>query len=162
MAEVVGRDGDVRWRAYIRLMLAGVATREAARFMQRGGARDKGHGAPMKRRAGWLQRLRPFGIGARSSGRPLARPDFGRGCSSGVEHDLAKVGVEGSNPFARSNEVREQSAQLRALRALCAASIASLGQSLTASNSAKRRKAGSRSCLGEGLLTTVTAQRSPI
>ncbi len=27
----------------------------------------------------------------------------GRGCSSGVEHDLAKVGVEGSNPFARSN-----------------------------------------------------------
>jgi hypothetical protein len=32
----------------------------------------------------------------------LARPDFGRGCSSGVEHDLAKVGVEGSNPFARS------------------------------------------------------------
>src|SRR4051794_12216071 len=35
------------------------------------------------------------------------RPDIislsrGRGCSSGVEHDLAKVGVEGSNPFARS------------------------------------------------------------
>ena len=27
---------------------------------------------------------------------------FGRGCSSVVEHDLAKVGVEGSNPFARS------------------------------------------------------------
>ncbi len=26
----------------------------------------------------------------------------GCGCSSGVEHDLAKVGVEGSNPFARS------------------------------------------------------------
>ena len=24
------------------------------------------------------------------------------GCSSVVEHDLAKVGVEGSNPFARS------------------------------------------------------------
>ena len=76
--------------------------RDATRFMQRGGARDKGHGAPMKRPAGWLQRLRPFGIGARWSGRPLARPDFGRGCSSGVEHDLAKVGVEGSNPFARS------------------------------------------------------------
>ena len=81
-----------------------VATRNAARFMQRGGARDKGHGAPMKRRAGWLQTLRPFGIGARWSGRPLARPDFGRGCSSGVEHDLAKVGVEGSNPFARSKK----------------------------------------------------------
>jgi hypothetical protein len=27
---------------------------------------------------------------------------LGRGCSSGVEHNLAKVGVEGSNPFARS------------------------------------------------------------
>jgi hypothetical protein len=26
------------------------------------------------------------------------------GCSSGVEHNLAKVGVEGSNPFARSND----------------------------------------------------------
>ena len=26
----------------------------------------------------------------------------GCGCSSAVEHDLAKVGVEGSNPFARS------------------------------------------------------------
>src|SRR5262252_2965901 len=102
MGLVVGRDGDVRGRAYTRLMLARVATREAARFMQRGGARDKGHGAPMKRPAGWLQRLRPFGIGARSSGRPLARLDFGCGCSSGVEHDLAKVGVEGSNPFARS------------------------------------------------------------
>lgn len=25
------------------------------------------------------------------------------GCSSGVEHNLAKVGVEGSNPFARSS-----------------------------------------------------------
>ena len=25
------------------------------------------------------------------------------GCSSVVEHNLAKVGVEGSNPFARSN-----------------------------------------------------------
>jgi hypothetical protein len=28
---------------------------------------------------------------------------YGCGCSSGVEHNLAKVGVEGSNPFARSN-----------------------------------------------------------
>ncbi len=27
---------------------------------------------------------------------------MGRGRSSGVEHNLAKVGVEGSNPFARS------------------------------------------------------------
>jgi hypothetical protein len=31
------------------------------------------------------------------------RQHFGCGCSSVVEHDLAKVGVEGSSPFARSN-----------------------------------------------------------
>ena len=30
------------------------------------------------------------------------RRQFGCGCSSVVEHDLAKVGVEGSSPFARS------------------------------------------------------------
>ncbi len=30
------------------------------------------------------------------------RLPFCCGCSSGVEHNLAKVGVEGSNPFARS------------------------------------------------------------
>src|SRR5690606_12876846 len=29
------------------------------------------------------------------------------GRSSGVEHNLAKVGVEGSNPFARSNKTAE-------------------------------------------------------
>src|SRR6516164_5871494 len=68
------------------------------RVRSRQGARR----AQMKRWARWLQRLRPFGIGARSSGRLRARPEVGRGCSSGVEHDLAKVGVEGSNPFARS------------------------------------------------------------
>ena len=33
---------------------------------------------------------------------PLGPADDGCGCSSGVEHNLAKVGVEGSNPFARS------------------------------------------------------------
>ncbi len=33
-----------------------------------------------------------------------------RGCSSGVEHNLAKVGVEGSNPFARSNLLAETKA----------------------------------------------------
>jgi hypothetical protein len=33
----------------------------------------------------------------------LSSYPYGCGCSSGVEHNLAKVGVEGSNPFARSN-----------------------------------------------------------
>ncbi len=32
----------------------------------------------------------------------VPRRRSGCGCSSGVEHNLAKVGVEGSNPFARS------------------------------------------------------------
>ncbi len=37
--------------------------------------------------------------------RPIyGRPGLGCGCSSGVEHNLAKVGVEGSNPFARSKK----------------------------------------------------------
>jgi hypothetical protein len=35
----------------------------------------------------------------------LRRPERGR--SSGVEHNLAKVGVEGSNPFARSIFIRQ-------------------------------------------------------
>src|SRR5262245_44720316 len=88
------------------------ATPDAARFMDREFARDKGHGRmQMKRWARWLQRLRPFGIGARSSGRLRARPEGGRGCSSGVEHDLAKVGVEGSNPFARSKNSPNPAAQ---------------------------------------------------
>ncbi len=33
----------------------------------------------------------------------LAEKTGASGCSSGVEHNLAKVGVEGSNPFARSS-----------------------------------------------------------
>src|SRR5947207_11658756 len=48
---------------------------------------------------------------------PLPRYDMdfpGCGCSSGVEHDLAKVGVEGSNPFARSIITKETAVRLRA------------------------------------------------
>ena len=45
---------------------------------------------------------------------PTTRRDcLGCGCSSGVEHNLAKVGVEGSNPFARSR----QSQGLRSMQA---------------------------------------------
>ena len=36
------------------------------------------------------------------------------GCSSGVEHNLAKVGVEGSNPFARSNTSNQNERRQRA------------------------------------------------
>lgn len=35
-------------------------------------------------------------------GTPSIQRAIGCGCSSGVERNLAKVGVEGSNPFARS------------------------------------------------------------
>ena len=38
------------------------------------------------------------------------------GRSSGVEHNLAKVGVEGSNPFARSSLTRSQSGGLASIR----------------------------------------------
>jgi hypothetical protein len=38
------------------------------------------------------------------------------GRSSGVEHDLAKVGVEGSNPFARSNFKTETNPRLFGMR----------------------------------------------
>ncbi len=44
---------------------------------------------------------------------PTRRDCLGCGCSSGVEHNLAKVGVEGSNPFARSR----QSQGLRSMQA---------------------------------------------
>ncbi|CAH1664752.1 hypothetical protein BOSEA31B_12733 [Hyphomicrobiales bacterium] len=44
---------------------------------------------------------------------PERRDCLGCGCSSGVEHNLAKVGVEGSNPFARSR----QSQGLRSMQA---------------------------------------------
>ncbi len=51
--------------------------------------------------SGLLHSRSAFGIGL-----PLTashRRHLGCGCSSVVEHDLAKVGVEGSSPFARSN-----------------------------------------------------------
>ena len=54
---------------------------------------------PRDKRAG-LPNAACFAIALPASGGYL--PDIGCGCSSGVEHNLAKVGVEGSNPFARS------------------------------------------------------------
>jgi hypothetical protein len=48
---------------------------------------------------------------------PLLFESVGCGCSSGVEHNLAKGGVEGSNPFARSNPRRRTSAAWRPIHA---------------------------------------------
>jgi hypothetical protein len=42
---------------------------------------------------------------ARLTRRELPFPDRQSGRNSGVEHNLAKVGVEGSNPFARSKSL---------------------------------------------------------
>ena len=53
-------------------------------------------------RLGCKAARRVFAIGSPLDGLGGRRLS-GCGCSSGVEHDLAKVGVEGSNPFARSN-----------------------------------------------------------
>ncbi len=41
------------------------------------------------------------------------RRHLGRGCSSGVEHHVANVRVEGSNPFARSNSQNVQPGRRR-------------------------------------------------
>src|SRR5262245_25335358 len=64
---------------------------ECAALLARQRRRDKRPGLPSAAR---------FAIALPASGAYL--PDIGCGCSSGVEHNLAKVGVEGSNPFARS------------------------------------------------------------
>jgi hypothetical protein len=50
-----------------------------------------------------ISRLHPAAISAYTFlARAVQPPCIGCGCSSVVEHNLAKVGVEGSNPFARS------------------------------------------------------------
>ena len=50
-----------------------------------------------------ISRLHPAAISAYTFLTRAVQPScVGCGCSSVVEHNLAKVGVEGSNPFARS------------------------------------------------------------
>ena len=53
--------------------------------------------------AGWWSTMEDTKFGLLRFFNIACGPDTERGRSSGVEHDLAKVGVEGSNPFARSN-----------------------------------------------------------
>jgi hypothetical protein len=81
------------------------ARMECAALLARQRRRDKRPGLPNAAR---------FAIALPASGAYL--PDIGCGCSSGVEHNLAKVGVEGSNPFARSKifkTVRCRAARIR-------------------------------------------------
>src|SRR5438874_6410384 len=63
---------------------------------------------------GLLHSRSAFGIGL-----PLPASDrrhLGCGCSSVVEHDLAKVGVEGSSPFARSKRLQGPDVPYRGTR----------------------------------------------
>src|SRR5437763_597223 len=53
------------------------------------------------------------------------RRQFGCGCSSVVEHDLAKVGVEGSSPFARSKNLNALWRERHALLCACVLIFAS-------------------------------------
>src|SRR5947207_9670414 len=53
------------------------------------------------------------------------RRQFGCGCSSVVEHDLAKVGVEGSSPFARSKILQMLAYFTAAIRVRAQSSILS-------------------------------------
>jgi hypothetical protein len=69
-----------------------------------------------------------------------------RGRSSGVEHNLAKVGVEGSNPFARSNfrQWLKDDAQPRRLL-----SIVVYGRNGNRGYNLHKRAAASINCLAE-------------
>ena len=70
-----------------------------------------------------------------------------RGRSSGVEHNLAKVGVEGSNPFARSSFLQENEAVKTVLRGrflLPRPTRESWGSRGEAAESEKRRATGCR------------------
>jgi hypothetical protein len=55
-------------------------------------------------------------LGARLTRRQDTPGDRQSGRSSGVEHNLAKVGVEGSNPFARSSFYTEKQAVKQSYR----------------------------------------------
>ena len=66
-------------------------SRPVARPMDNGGAINYKAQQCLQAQTGWCWQERE------------SRPD--RGCSSGVEHNLAKVGVVGSNPIARSNTI---------------------------------------------------------
>ena len=91
-------------------------------FLRRTAVTNADRQVPCRLRHRGLARRR-YGVGEEASSTPRcrrfpvafagplrhigpARPGAGpgaSGCSSGVEHNLAKVGVEGSNPFARSS-----------------------------------------------------------
>ena len=82
-----------------------------------------------------LQSRRGFGhIGA------AAAPCRASGCSSGVEHNLAKVGVEGSNPFARSIENQVLSHSFRVTLGSISVPGQALGQHMVADFGVVSRK----------------------
>ena len=78
-------------------------SRAGAGFMDRAPAGHKGLVPKSKAGRGAVAKAGTFWHRWPDVPAAVGRPEFGCGCSSGVEHDLAKVGVEGSSPFARSN-----------------------------------------------------------
>jgi hypothetical protein len=80
----------------------------------RGGGQGRGHALLVTFFGRGCKALRLLAIGTALAARAfLAAVPNGCGCSSGVEHDLAKVGVEGSNPFARSSLINGMDSSLR-------------------------------------------------
>ncbi len=107
-----GAGGGAEERAAVDHVL--VPSRRAAVAREdRAGAAGLSRGVCARRAGGGLQSPAARAISA-------ARTERGR--SSGVEHDLAKVGVEGSNPFARSNLLSHLSLLVTAPR--CRAGLA--------------------------------------
>ena len=79
-----------------------VASSTPAR-LRKTGEPDRSESAEEVRYPAWIFGIFPVAIrqALRHIG-PACGESRASGCSSGVEHNLAKVGVEGSNPFARS------------------------------------------------------------
>src|SRR3954451_21889091 len=76
------------------------------------GSRRFGANRPICRASHLLHSRCAFGIALPVAGASCRRQFLkGCGCSSVVEHDLAKVGVEGSSPFARSNLLKDLEAK---------------------------------------------------
>ena len=90
-------------RAKSRLAAKRFRSRAGAGFMDRAPAGHKGLAPKSKADREAVAKAGTFWHRWPDVPAAVGRPEFGCGCSSGVEHDLAKVGVEGSNPFARSN-----------------------------------------------------------
>src|SRR5262249_29799506 len=97
LARSAAIDAGVVCQASTKVLILGIFVAASVRRRSYGHRWDDQLQRPecLQARTGWVWQERKCG------------PD--RGCSSGVEHNLAKVGVVGSNPFARSNKINDLS-----------------------------------------------------